>query len=128
MPARLAYNVGMHWLRAVVSILRGTLDRDSYAEYHDRLLAWANQRHGLTREEFRAAFEGRYLDPTGRDLFLEYLLAVSKQAPSYLTDHPAMLADRVNLHRRFGLPILTMRELRDQENERLARLDSPLRL
>ena len=29
---------------------------------------------------------------------------------------------------RFGLPILTVRELRDQENRRLDRMDSPLRL
>jgi len=118
----------MRILRSLLSLWRGTTDLDAYQEYRARLLAYARDQYGLTDAEYAANFENRYTAGDGRDLFLEYLLSVSKESPSYLTDHPALLADRKKLFDRFGLPILTMRELRDKENDRLKRLDSPLRM
>ena len=118
----------MNWLRTLVSAWRGTLDRDAFDEYRARLLAWASETHGLERVEYRAEYAGRYLDASGADLFLDYLLSASKESPSYVTEHAGLLADRKKLFDRFGLPILTMRELRDKENERLGRMGSPLRL
>ena len=118
----------MRLLRSLISLWRGTTDRDAYIEYRARLLAFARDGYGLSNDEYEAQFENRYVAGDGRDLFLEYLLAVSKEAPSYLSDHPALLADRKTLFDRFGVPILTMRELRDKENERLKRLNSPLRM
>lgn len=118
----------MHWLRTIVSLLRGTTDQDAYEAYRQRLLRWARAAHKLTPQEYRAQYANRYLDEAGRDLFLDYLLSASKEAPSYVTKHAGLLADRRKLFERFGLPILTMRELREKENERLQRLDSPLRL
>jgi hypothetical protein len=115
-------------LRSLISLWRGTTDRDAFRDYRARLLAFARDEYDLSDAEFAASYENRYIAADGRDLFLEYLLAVSKDAPSYLSDHPALLADRKRLYDRFGVPILTMRELRDKENERLKRLDSPLRM
>ncbi len=118
----------MRMLRSLLSLWRGTTDQDAYNEYRARLLAFARQQFDMSDGEYKANYENRYVAGDGRDLFLEYLLSVSKEAPSYLSDHPALLADRKKLFDRFGLPILTMRELRDKENDRLKRLDSPLRL
>ena len=118
----------MGFLRALISVLRGRGDQDAYQDYCDRLLRWAEDERGLAPAEYRQHFHGRYPDGTGRDLFLDYLLSVSKESPSYLTDHPGLLADRKKLFDRFGLPILTMRELRDKENQRLQRMESPLRV
>lgn len=118
----------MRLLRAFISLLRGTCDKDAFAQYKIRLLKWAAENRRLSAEEFRRDYADRYTDGTGRDLFLDYLLSVSKDAPSYITDHTGMLSDRKRLFERFGLPILTMRELRDQENQRLQRMQSPLRL
>ena len=118
----------MRLLRAMISLFRGTPDQDAYREYASRLLDWAQTEFGLTRQEYAADYADRYLDADGRDLFLDYLLSVSKDSASYLTEHPQMLADRRKLYDRFGLPVLTMSELRDQENKRLNRMDSPLRL
>ncbi len=111
-----------------MSLFRGTTDEDAYREYRVRLLQWAADAHNFSQAEFARDYENRYLAGDGRDLFFDYLLSVSKESPSYLTDHPALLADRKKLFDRFGLPILTMRELRDKENDRLKRLDSPLRM
>lgn len=118
----------MRLLRAFISLLRGTTDEDAYRDYCTQLLRWAAESHNLSPAEFARDFKNRYIAADGRDLFYDYLLSVSKEAPSYLTDHPALLADRKKLFDRFGLPILTMRELRDKENDRLKRLDSPLRI
>lgn len=115
-------------LRAFISLLRGTTDEDAYREYCARLLMWAAETHGLSAVEFAEHFDKRYVAGDGRDLFYDYLLSLSKESPSYITDHPALLTDRKKLFDRFGLAILTMRELRDKENDRLKRLDSPLRL
>lgn len=122
------YNPPMRMLRAFMSLFRGTTDEDAYREYRVRLLQWAADAHNLSQSEFVRDYENRYLAGDGRDLFFDYLLSVSKESPSYLTDHHALLADRKKLFDRFGLPILTMRELRDKENDRLKRLDSPLRM
>lgn len=118
----------MRFLRALLSLLRGTSDADAFADYRRRLLAWAAACHGLSAAEYERDFAGRYESADQRDLFLEYLLAASKESPSYLTEHEGMLADRGRLVARFGLPILTPNELRVQENARLKRLDSPLRV
>ncbi len=118
----------MRLLRAFASLLRGTCDDDAFAEYKARLLKWAADAQRLTPEEYQRDYAGRYTDGAGRDLFLDYLLFASKDAPSYITDHAGILSDRKRLFDRFGLPILTMRELRDQENKRLQRMKSPLRL
>ncbi|MCK6457300.1 MAG: hypothetical protein L6Q92_12325 [Phycisphaerae bacterium] len=118
----------MGLLRAFISLWRGTADRDAFLAYQTGLLDWARDVHGLTRDEYAAQFERRYVSADDRDLFFEYLLAASKEAPSYVTDHPRMLDDRRRLFERFGLPVLTMRELRDLENDRLRRMNSPLRL
>ncbi len=118
----------MNLLRALISVLRGTSDRDAFGQYRQRLLGWARDAHGLSADEYRRDYENRYVDAAGRDLFLDYLLTASRESPSYITDHAGMLADRRGLFERFGLPILTMHELRDQENARLRRLDSPLRM
>lgn len=115
-------------LRSLWSVLRGTADADAYRVYRAGLLNWARATHRLSDHEYRERFEGRYVDGAGRDLFLDYLLSASKNAPSYVTDHAGLLADRRRLFDRFGHPILTMRELVDEENKRLKRLDSPLRL
>lgn len=119
---------GMRLFRAFISLLRGTCDDDAFTDYKARLLKWAADAQRLTPEEYQRDFADRYTDGTGRDLFLDYLLSVSKDAPSYITDHAGILSDRRKLFDRFGLPILTMRELRDQENQRLKRMQSPLRL
>lgn len=118
----------MNWFRLFSSLWRGTLDRDAFDDYQRRLLDWARHAHGLSSREYRERYEGRYVDAAGVDLFLDYLLSASKESPSFISDHPGLLADRKALFERFGHPILTMRELRDQENERLARMKSPLRL
>ncbi|HEY3241936.1 MAG TPA: hypothetical protein VGM03_01170 [Phycisphaerae bacterium] len=118
----------MQLLRTIASLLRGTSDQEAFRQYRQRLLRWARQAHNLTAGEYRDSYDGRYLDASGRDLFLDYLLSASKDAPSYVTEHAGLLADRKQLFDRFGLPVLTMRELRDKENERLQRMDSPLRL
>ena len=118
----------MNWLGALISVLRGTADRDAFRDYGAKLLCWAERQHGLSREEYRAEFEGRFIDGSGRDLFMDYLLSASKNAPSYVTDQAGILDARKKLFERFGLPILTMQELRDEENKRLGRMGSPLRL
>lgn len=118
----------MSLLGALISILRGTADRDAFVEYRDRVLRWAKEEHQLSLEEYRASFEGRFVDGSGRDLFLDYLMSASRDSPSYLTDDRGLLAERKRLFDRFGLAILTMAELRDEENKRLGRMDSPLRL
>lgn len=118
----------MRLLRSLISLWRGTTDRDAFRDYRVRLLAFARDEYAMGQAEYAASYENRYVAADGRDLFLEYLLAVSKDAPSYLSDHPNLLADRKKLFDRFGVPILTMRELRDKENDRLKRLDSPLRI
>jgi hypothetical protein len=118
----------MGFLRALLALFRGRSDEYAFRQYRDRLLKWAAAACDLGRDEYRAEYEGRYLDDTGRDLFLDYLLSASKESPSYITEHSGMLADRRKLYERFGLPVLTPRELRDRENDRLSRLDSPLRL
>lgn len=115
-------------LRLLWALLRGNLDQVAFGEYRRRILEWAGDVHRLTLPEYRRRFEGRYQDSSGRDLFLEYLVSCAKEQASYVTDHAGLLADRGELFERFGHPILTMQELVQQENERLSRLDSPLRL
>lgn len=122
------YNPAMRLIRALVSLLRGTCDQDAFRDYRARLLKWASRERGLSRAEYADRFENRYVDPSGRDLFLDYLRSASQDAPSYVTDHEGLLHDRAALYERFGLPILTMRELRDKENERLRRIESPFRV
>ena len=118
----------MGTFRKLWSVLRGTADRDAFDEYRKRLLAWAREAHGLTDAEYREHFATKYVDSADRNLFLDYLLSASKDSPSYVTEHEGLLADRRRLFDRFGHPILTMRELVDEENKRLKRMDSPLRL
>ncbi|TWT42167.1 hypothetical protein RAS1_32970 [Phycisphaerae bacterium RAS1] len=118
----------MNPVRLIWALLCGKLDETAYDDYRRRILDWAAELHGLTRAEFRGQYENRYLDASGRDLFLDYLVSCAKEQPSYVTDHPGLLADRKALFDRFGHPILTMHELVEQENRRLSRMDSPLRL
>lgn len=118
----------MNIFRSFWSLLRGTADEDAFADYRRRILRWAQETHGVTAAEIRARYENRYLEAGGRDLFLDYLVSAAKQEPSYVTEHPGLLADRRALFERFGHPILTRRELVDQENARLKRMDSPFRM
>ena len=114
--------------RSLWSVLRGTSDRDAFAEYRERVLVWAREAHGLTEREYQSEFLGKYVDAADRDLFLDYLVSASKENASYVTDNDRLLADRRRLFERFGHPILTMRELVDEENKRLKRMESPFRL
>lgn len=118
----------MNLFRVIWALLHGRLDRVAFERYQQRLLAWAAAAHGLTPAEYADRYAGRYLDATGRDLFLDYLASCAKEQASYVTDHAGLLADRAALFSRFGHPVLTMHELASEENKRLQRMESPFRV
>jgi len=79
----------------------------------------------ITEKEYVEEYKGRYLNPDGGDSFCQYLAATlyesMKDSGYFITMQEDMLKDREKITKRFGLKIMSIKEMVEKEetDERL---------
>ena len=86
--------------------------KEKHHQYAQEVLQLAFEKSLVTPQEYEEKFKGRFYGDFGTDSFIDYLGAVMDgQGQRFLTDNERLLRRREEFQQRFGLKIISMKEM-----------------